>query len=169
MESSVQVTPSEKKFIEFLVGFIVETNPGDLITNLQKVSQHLQDKYDPKDELNLYRKQFGNLKDCAKTPATSMVFVIDGTAFKFKHPTEVEAAFNAGILSEQAWATYQDGRRQHLTKHLTLCKDNKMNVCKNCEIKYFLTANQSGACTKGDAHEPQYDFSKSENVLECEI
>ena len=31
----VKVTSSEKEFIEYLISFIVKTNPGDLITNLE--------------------------------------------------------------------------------------------------------------------------------------
>ena len=73
----------EKQFIEFLVDYIVETNPGDLYTNLLKVSQDIQKDYGPKNDLNLYRKQFGNLKDCIKKDATKMVFKLDGTCFKF--------------------------------------------------------------------------------------
>ena len=54
----------EKQFIEFLVSYIVDTNPGDLLTNLDKISKHMVDAIPPKHELNLYRKQYGNLKDC---------------------------------------------------------------------------------------------------------
>ena len=56
MESAVQVASDEKKFIEFLVDYIVKTNPGDLTTNLAKVSKDIQNDYGPKDDLNLYRK-----------------------------------------------------------------------------------------------------------------
>ena len=101
-----------------------------------------------------------------------MVFELAGTAFKFLHPTKVEQAYHAGVLTDEAWAKYQDGRKQYLTKHLTLCKDNKMNICKVCEGKYFVSANEDGACPKGkegENHIPGYDFTKSDNVLECEI
>ena len=63
MESQANVTSSEKQFIEFLIDFIVETNPGDLHTNLNKVTSHLQENFDPKHELNLHRKQFGSIKN----------------------------------------------------------------------------------------------------------
>ena len=165
----VKVTSSEKIFIEFLIDYIVETNAGDMITNLQKVSTHIQDQYPPKHELNLYRKSFGNLKDCVKAEATQLVFRIDGTSFKFQHPNKVELANQAGVLTEKAWARYQEGRKIYLTKQLGLCKTNNMNYCKLCEGRYFVTANGEGQCTKGDAHIPQYDFTKSDDVLECEI
>ena len=44
-----------------------------------------------------------------------------------------------------------------------------MNICKHCEITYFVTANQDGSCVNDDKHQPNYDFKKSEDILECEI
>ena len=69
MDSSPQanVTSSEKEFIEFLIGYIVDTNPGDLIANLKDITSHIQEKYPPKHNLNLFRKSFGNFKDCIKS------------------------------------------------------------------------------------------------------
>ena len=144
MQSTINCTSGEKQFIEYLIGYIVKTNAGDLTTNIAKVSQDIQSNYDAKHDLNLFRKQYGNLKDCVKKEAISRVFMIDGTAFKFVHPNKVEAANNAGVLTEAAWATYLDGRRQYLIKHLNLCKDNKMNICRHCEGKYWLTNNDEG-------------------------
>ena len=56
-------------------------------------------------------------------------------------------------------------------KHLTLCKNNKMNICKRCEGKYMVAGNEPGRCTKGDdlACDPQYDFTINDDVLQCEI
>ena len=92
MESggSAGVTSWEKEFIEFLVQYIVDTNPGDLQTNLQTLSQYMLDKLPPKCEVNLYRKQYGNLKDCVLQGKGIMkVFALEGTAFRFKKHAEV--------------------------------------------------------------------------------
>ena len=171
MESypQVNISSSEKQFIEFLVDFIVTTNPGDLITNQSNITDHLQKNYEKKHELNLHRKQYGNIKDCIKQDGIKMVFKLDGLAFKFLHHTKVEQAYQAGVLTEAGWARFQEGRRSFLTKHLKLCKNNGMNICRNCETKYFLGANNDEACIKGGAHVAQYDFDISDNVLECEI
>ena len=108
MESvkQVKVTSGEKQFIEFLIAFIVDTNGGDLTTNLDKVSKHIQKQYDPKHDLNLYRKQYGCLKNTIVEPGISKVFELAGTCFKFLHPTKVERAYQAGILTDEAWAKY---------------------------------------------------------------
>ena len=95
----VKVTSSEKEFIEYLIGFIVKTNPGDLNTNLEQVTKDLQDNYDPKHNLNLHRKQYGNLKSCVQLEATKMVFEIFGSAFRFLHPNKVVEANQRGLLT----------------------------------------------------------------------
>lgn len=56
MEKILTVTSSEKQFITFLINYIVSTNPGDLYTNLEKLSKYMLDKLPPKCEENLYRK-----------------------------------------------------------------------------------------------------------------
>jgi hypothetical protein len=57
------ISSSEKYFIEFLTLYIVQTSPGDLQGNLNKVADHLQKSFDPKHDLNLHRKQFGSIKN----------------------------------------------------------------------------------------------------------
>ena len=83
MEGSV--SSSEKKFITFLVNHLVTVSPGDLQTNLEHISKYMLDKLPPKCEENLYRKQYGNLKDCmlAGKNGIMKVFMLDGTCFKF--------------------------------------------------------------------------------------
>lgn len=99
------------------------------------------------------------------------VFQLDGTCFRFQHPKKVEAAFANGLIEAAAWAKYLEGRKSYMTKHLTLCKNNKMNFCKKCEQKYYVAGNRADSCTKDHtAHEAQYDFTKDpDNVLNCEI
>ena len=108
-----------------------------------------------------------------KQEGVKRVFVLTGTAFGFVHPTKVAEANANGILTENAWAAYQEGRKSYLTKHLTLCKNNKMNICKWCEGKFFITANEDGACVKpaspNGPHVAKYDFTLNDDVLLCEI
>ena len=132
VESSA--SSSEKKFLTFLINYIVETNAGDLQTNLMHLSKHMTDNMPPKCEENLYRKQYGNLKECVLAGKTIMtVFKLDGTCFKFHKPDIVEAVYNAGNMNQDAWERYQEGRVTYLTKHLTMCKNFKMNICVNCD------------------------------------
>ena len=84
VQAAVNISSGEKKFITFLINYVVDTSPGDLQTNLMNLSKHMLDSMDPKCEENLYRKQYGNLKDCCLAGRGIMsVFQLSGTAFKF--------------------------------------------------------------------------------------
>jgi hypothetical protein len=131
------------------------------------------DKMDPLDELNKYRKAYGNLKECiTKGKAISAVFHLDGTCFKFHKPDVVAGCHANGLMEDAAYAKFQEGRKSYLTKHLKLCKDFKMNICKKCDQKYYVAGNKDGACWSGDKgpHMAAYDFAKDpENVLNCAL
>ena len=156
MESIAKPSADEQAFIEFLISYIVDKDAKYMRTDLAKVSAHIQKEYGAKDPLNLYRKQFGNLKDCVQKDATKRVFELEGTNFKFVHHTKVEEAYTAGIFSEAAWNKFQAGRTIFLTHTLTMAKGAKQNICKICECTYFVTANKEGTCNKGNgaAHVP---------------
>ena len=129
------------------------------------------DDMPPKCEENLYRKQYGNLKDCVLAGHAIMsVFKLDGTCFKFQKWEQVQAANSAGYLESEAWEKAQAGHVSYLTKHLNLCKQNNMNICRTCEQKYYKAAEHTncGANNCGP-HNPRYDFTLDENVLNCEI
>lgn len=167
------VGSSEKAFIEFLVDYLVETNPGDLLTNLEHLSKHMH-TLPPKGDANLYRKQYGNLKDCiTQGKGIKKVFVLDGTCFKFRKHLEVCTAHDAGILTESAFARYLEGRTSYLLKHLNLMKSTSMNECKKCEMRYHIRGNIPGNCNASlpdGIHDPKYDFTKDpSNILNSEI
>lgn len=49
-------------------------------------------------------------------------------------------------------------------------KNNEMNLCKKCGLRFHVRGNAMGQCNADETrHEAKYDFSKSEDVLECEI
>lgn len=87
VQSATTPSHGERAFVTFLVAFVVTTNPGDLQTNLEKISKYMLESMDPLAPENLYRKQYGNLKECVlKGKAIMAVFQLDGTCFKFQKP-----------------------------------------------------------------------------------
>jgi hypothetical protein len=58
------ITSGEKSFIEFMMNYIVDSNANEMQTNLEKLSKHMLDTIEAKSDANLYRKQYGNLKQC---------------------------------------------------------------------------------------------------------
>ena len=110
MESIAKPPADEQAFIEFLINYIVDKEPNYMRTNLAQVSSHIQKEYKAQDPLNLYRKKFGNLKDCVQKDGIKQVFELDGTNFKFVDHDKVEVAYNAGVFSEEAWNKFQAGK-----------------------------------------------------------
>ena len=76
----------------------------------------------------------------------------------------------AGNLEPEAWERAQQGHFSYMTKHLGLWKTNNMNVCRKCEGRYYKAAEHTG-CAKnaGGAHTPMYDWTLSEDPMNCEI
>ena len=46
VEASPQASNSEKQFLTFLINYVVDTNPGDLQTNLTHLTKHMTDNMD---------------------------------------------------------------------------------------------------------------------------
>ena len=94
----------------------------------------MQDNMPPKCDENLYRKAYGNMKDCImQGKGILKVFKLDGTCFKLRKNAEVMLAREKGVLTDNAFNKYLEGYEQYLLKHLNLMKDNSMNECKKCE------------------------------------
>ena len=56
MVEAVPESSGEKKFLTFLINYVVETGDGDLQTNLTHLTKHMQDNLPAQSEENLYRK-----------------------------------------------------------------------------------------------------------------
>ena len=167
------ITPAqEKRYLSFLIDYVVSTNPNMLQCNLQHLSKHMLDKMDALDPINLHRKQYGNLKDsCVSSAIVMSVFKLDGTCFKFRDWEEVVAANAAGKIEEAAWVRAQEGHESYMIYQLTLCKNNRMNICKACKMRYYVAAQHTNCgANGGGAHTPGWDFTiDPNNVLNCGI
>ena len=56
---------NELEFLTFLINFVVDKSPGDLLINFSDLSEHMV-KMEHKCDENLYRKQYGNMKECVE-------------------------------------------------------------------------------------------------------
>ena len=69
----------------------------------------------------MYRKQYGNLKQCVLAGPTIMqFFMLDGTCFKFQKWEKIEAVNAAGNLEPAAWAKAQEGKAAYDAKRASL-------------------------------------------------
>lgn len=108
-------TLEEKKFLTFLVNYIVDNKPGVLQTNLVHLSKHMRENLPTNSLSNKYRKRYGNLKDCVTSSTAIMtVFKLDNTTFKMKKWEELVAANEAGFLEPEAWDKIKTGVDQNI-------------------------------------------------------
>ena len=136
--------------------------------NLGDLATHMTNKMPPKCPENLYRKQYGTLKQCiAAGKGICAIFYLDNTVMKFHKHDKVMA--NQHLFAPEALDRYLQGRQSYLQKHLTLAKNNNMNICARCETKFYTNGNPADACMGDRRHEAAYDWSLSENVIECKI
>lgn len=102
----------DKEFYNYLFDYLVangglrwQITVADLGTsNLTPVNE-LQGKYDPKHNLNLFRKQYGNMYEALK-PIKDPFFVLDSSVVRMKKPSEVEVLFKSGSrddVNERNW------------------------------------------------------------------
>mmetsp|Transcript_25411 Transcript_25411/g.28220 ORF Transcript_25411/g.28220 Transcript_25411/m.28220 type:complete len:170 (+) Transcript_25411:6-515(+) len=168
MESLPSAGSDEKRFIGFLLKFICSTQPKNLHTNLDKISKYMLDKMEALCNENLYRKQYGNLKECVLAGEGILaVFKLDGTCFKLKKRDQLGACYEGGLIPDDAWEEYLTAYDIYMTNHLAIVKRTKNNICRKCEKRYHNTVTKD--CSAGGDHEPSYDFDQDEDILKCKI
>lgn len=62
---------------------------SELGTTIINAVKELQNKFDPKHPLNLYRKQYGNIFEALKAIKSKPYFILDNMVIRMKTPEEV--------------------------------------------------------------------------------
>ena len=135
---------------------------------LEEISKKLQTQ-DPKSEINLFRKQFGNLKDCMKNIHVDKVFKLDGNILYFQSKEKLEQALKEKHITSANYELFLKANDIFWISKLSLYKQNGQNICKICNLPYVEKYNVKGDCNPANPHFPKYDFLKSTNVLDCII
>lgn len=81
----------DQLFYDFLFEKIV--NDGGLRMQLiaSELVKELQEKFAPKDPINIFRKQYGNIYEALKAMKSKPYFVLDNMVIRMKSPAEVRA------------------------------------------------------------------------------
>ena len=164
----VHVNSSDKKFLSFLLAWMYENAWKNFRESTEKVSQYMH-TLDTKCEANLYRKQYGNLKQALKLPQIETIFWLDANIIRFQEKEKIYFAKEKGYISAEDYQGYLDFVDRHLTYQLGIKKNLGQNHCKVCNMSYKETINKPGLCKDGAAHTPKYDFGMDPDVLKCEI
>jgi hypothetical protein len=101
-----RVPPIEVKMNSYIVELIIRKGDANrMLIMISDVTKSLQEELDSKDDLNLHRKAYGNLKACLEA-FKHPVFYIDGSlVVKLKKYEEI-MAIKDKCLSSAAWSAY---------------------------------------------------------------
>ena len=98
--------PSDQEFQEYILDKLCELGTWRLQLPIADMTKEMQ-KLDPKHNVNLHRKQYGNTEASLKQGVPKPVYIVDGTIIKMKAYDEVKAVYDAGKISKSAFDRYQ--------------------------------------------------------------
>lgn len=75
----------------------------------------LQNNFDAKHNLNLFRKQYGNIYEALK-PIKDQFYILDSMVIRMKKPSEVEALFKSGSTHPLILEIRKDSYDKYLQK-----------------------------------------------------
>lgn len=121
----------DKEFYSYLFDYIVENGGlrwqiivADLGRLCSNTVNELQGKYDAKHNLNLFRKQYGNMYEALK-PIKDPFFVLDSSVIRMKKPSDIEALHKGGStsscyeeISKDAYTRYQQKLHENEQKEV---------------------------------------------------
>lgn len=150
MESTKKSKPisSETRFQSYVLieickdgGTRMQLTVSDLVNKMQKL--------DPKDDINLTRKQYGNLDKCLKS-FKSPVYLIDAMVIKLLPPDEIATRYESGIITKEAYDLYLE----------TL----EINKKKNEETEKIMARYRGEAVNFTDFHELTNQLMNSDTL-----
>lgn len=114
-------------------------------------AKELQEKFDAKDPLNLYRKQYGNIFEALKA-IKNPFFILDSMVIRMKKPEEVRAL----KINPELMTKYEAKLKVNREEEIKIMKINSENECKVCGKVYNVNVNKNGACSNGKEHAPTH-------------
>lgn len=111
----------------------------------------MQAKFHPKDPLNIYRKQYGNIFEALKAIKAKPYFILDNMVIRMRSPEEVRTLGIRPDLMQK----YEQQLLKNRAKEIEIMKINNENECKNCGKTYNVHVNPNGSCGKAN-HQPRY-------------
>jgi len=123
---------------------------SDLTTMMQKL--------DPKHNINLFRKQYGNTEKCLKE-VKKPIFILDNMVVKLKPYDAIKSLHSQGVMLDNHWNNYDKTYAENELKKIEVLKINGQNVCKTCGETYKTIINKMGICGEEKGiHQPLHNF-----------
>lgn len=99
-----RIPSSQVRFQSFILKEICKDGGTRMLLTISDLTNKML-KLDPKDDLNLTRKQFGNLEKCLKSFKTP-IFILDAMVVKLSSPEAMETFHRDGVITDDAYKLY---------------------------------------------------------------
>jgi len=118
----------DKEFHDFIVNTICKLGTWRMQLTISELTKEMQ-KLDPKHNVNLYRKQYGNTEGCLKQ-IKNPSWVLDSMVLKLKKYDDVKAVYEKGGISKECFENYSKAWHESQEKQKEIMKVNGQNKCK---------------------------------------
>ena len=128
MEKAIKISSSEKEFQSYILQQICQYGGTRMQVTISDLTNFMQ-KLDPKDNINLFRKAYGNTEQCLKAIKHS-IFILDSMIVKLLPFEKMNDMANKGVISKSDWDLYKKTFDENELKNQQTLKINRQNKCK---------------------------------------
>jgi len=127
---------SENEFQCFILETICKHGGTRMQLTISDLTNFMQ-KLDPKDNINLFRKQYGNTEKSLKE-VKKPIYKLDSMIVKLRPYDEVKSLYQQGVMLQHHFELYDKTYHENETKKMEVLKLNGQNVCKVKIFKNFI-------------------------------
>lgn len=119
---------SENEFQSYVLELICLHGGMRMQLTISDLTNHMQ-KLDPKHNINLFRKQYGNTEKALKE-VKKPVYILDSMIVKSKPYEDVKSLAQQGVMLQSHFELYDKTYHENEKKKIEVLKINNQNVCK---------------------------------------
>jgi len=119
---------SENEFQCFILESICANGGTRMQLTISDLTNMMQ-KLDPKHNINLFRKQYGNTEKALKE-VKKPIYILDNMIVKLKPYQDVKSLYQQGVMLDDHWNLYDQTYADNEKKKIEVLKINGQNICK---------------------------------------
>jgi hypothetical protein len=124
----------ERDFQEYVLWAVSKFGTWRLQMTISDLTKEMQ-KLDPKHNVNLYRKQYGNTEGALKQ-TKNPTYKLDAMVVKLKSFDEIKAVYDIGGIGSDCWEFYEKAYKESIEKQKEIMQVNGQNKCKVSYNRY---------------------------------
>ena len=127
---------SENEFQAYVLELICHHGGTRMQLTISDLTNHMQ-KLDPKHNINLFRKQYGNTEKALKE-VKKPLYILDNMIVKTRPYEEVKSLAQQGVMLPSHFELYDKTYHENELKKIEVLKINNQNVCKVIIVSFIV-------------------------------